>query len=252
MNIDLTDKAAIITGASSGMGAATARLMARAGARVAITGRNRDRLDAVRDEIAAGGGEAVVIPADLAEVAAAGQIVDAAVDGLGAIDYLIHSAGLYGPAPIEDATLESFELQWAVNVRAPFLLTQLALPHTRDGGAIVFISSTVARAGFPGCAAYTATKGAIESMARALAAELAPRIRVNVIAPGFVLTPMVTSQIDANPDMEGWLVDSTPLGFVGQAEDIAGGVAFLCSDASAYTHGTTLVIDGGWSARARG
>jgi NAD(P)-dependent dehydrogenase (short-subunit alcohol dehydrogenase family) len=252
MNIDLTDKAAIITGASSGMGAATARLMARAGARVAITGRDRERLDAVRDEIAAAGGEAVVIAADLAEVAAAGQIVDAAVEGLGAIDYLVHSAGHYGPAPIEDATLESFELQWAVNVRAPYLLTQLALPHMRDGGAIVFISSTVARAGFPGCAAYTATKGAIESMARALAAELAPHIRVNVIAPGFVLTPMVTSQIDANPDMEGWLVDSTPLGFVGQAEDIAGGVAFLCSNSSAYTHGTTLVIDGGWSARARG
>jgi NAD(P)-dependent dehydrogenase (short-subunit alcohol dehydrogenase family) len=252
MNIDLTDKAAIITGASSGMGAATARLMARAGARVAITGRDRERLDAVRDEIAAAGGEAVVIPADLADVASAKQIIDATVERFGAIDHLVHSAGLYGPAPIEDATLESFELQWAVNVRAPYLLTQLALPRMRDGGAIVFISSTVARAGFPGCAAYTATKGAIESMARALAAELAPRIRVNVIAPGFVLTPMVTSQIDANPDMEGWLVDSTPLGFVGQADDIAGGVAFLCSSASAYTHGSTLVIDGGWSARARG
>jgi NAD(P)-dependent dehydrogenase (short-subunit alcohol dehydrogenase family) len=252
MRIDLTDKTAIVTGASSGMGAASAILMASAGARVALVGRDATRLQAVHAQITEDGGEALIVQAELESLDAPAAIVDATVAEFGPIDSLVHSAGLYEPAPIDEATLESYERQFAVNVRAPYLLTQAALRQMRDGGSIVFLSSTVAHVGFPACAAYSATKGAVEAMARSLAAELTPRIRVNIVAPGFVLTPMVTSQIDANPDMEPWLVSNTPVGFVGRAEHIANSVAFLCSDAAVYAQGSTITVDGGWSARARG
>jgi NAD(P)-dependent dehydrogenase (short-subunit alcohol dehydrogenase family) len=250
MQVALTDTTAIVTGASSGIGAATARVMAGAGARVAIVGRDATRLEAVRAEIAAAGGEALAIVADLADGAASAEVVERAVGAFGSLDALVHSAGLFEAAPFADAPVDSLDRQWAVNVRAPYLLTQAALPHLRDGGAIVFIASSVVRAGFAGTAAYTATKGAIDALARSLAAELAPRVRVNTIAPGFVRTPMVTAQFDADPTMESGLIEKTPVGFVGRPDDIARGVAFFCSPASAYTHGATLVIDGGWTAQA--
>lgn len=253
MQIDLSGKNVIVTGASSGMGAAAATLLAGAGANVALVGRDEARLNAVRDQAdAAGSGTALAIVADLEQVEPTYQAIDAAIEAFGAIDALILAAGVYESAPVTEETLESFERQMAINVRSPYLMAQRVVPHLRDNGSIIFFSSTVAHAGFPGCAAYTATKGAIEAMARSFAAELAPRVRVNVIAPGFVLTPMVTNQIDAAPAMESWLVDNTPTGFVGSAEDIAGTVAFLISDAANYMHGAIVTLDGGWSTRARG
>jgi NAD(P)-dependent dehydrogenase (short-subunit alcohol dehydrogenase family) len=250
MRVDLQGHGAVVTGASSGIGAATARVLARAGARVALVGRDEDRLAAVREEIVAAGGAATVLPADLSRQEDAEALADRARDELGTIHAVVHNAGVYEPAAIGDTTLESFDRQWAIHVRSPFVVTQRLLPHLPDGAAIVFVSSTVATTGFPGCAAYTATKGAVEAMARALAAELAPRIRVNTIAPGFVLSPMVTTQIDANPDMEGFLVGKTPVGFVGEPDDIAHSIAFACSPLSRYMLGAKLVVDGGWTAHA--
>ena len=249
MHVQLTDKVAIVTGASSGIGAETARVLAGAGARVALVGRDVERLQAVRDEIAASGGEALVVVADLADGAAAQQIVAATVAEYGALDALVHSAGLFEAGPLAETPVDSLDRQWVVNVRAPYLLTQAALPHLRDGSAVVFVASSVVRSGFPALGAYTATKGAVDALARSLAAELAPRVRVNTIAPGFVRTPMVTVQFDADPAMEPGLVEKTPVGFVGRPRDIAHGITYLCSDASAYTHGATLVIDGGWTAQ---
>lgn len=249
MQIQLTGKVAVVTGASSGIGAESARVLAGAGARVALVGRDAERLDAVRAEIAQAGGTALAVVADLADDAAPQAVVDRAVAEWGAIDALVHSAGLFEAGPLAETPVGSLDRQWLVNVRAPYLLTQAALPHLRDGAAIVFVASSVVRTGFPALAAYTATKGAVDAMARSLAAELAPRVRVNTIAPGFVRTPMVTVQFDANPAMEAGLVEKTPVGFVGRPRDIAHGVAYLCSEASAYTHGSTLVIDGGWTAQ---
>jgi NAD(P)-dependent dehydrogenase (short-subunit alcohol dehydrogenase family) len=128
-------------------------------------------------------------------------------------------------------------------------MTQAARPHMQPGSTVLFISSTTAHAGFAACGAYSASKGAVEAMTRSLAAELAPDIRVNVIAPGFVATPMVTQQFDANPDMEGGLITKTPVGFVGVAEDIANAALFLSSDLSRYMTGSTVVVDGGWTAQ---
>jgi NAD(P)-dependent dehydrogenase (short-subunit alcohol dehydrogenase family) len=249
MQIQLTGKVAVVTGASSGIGAESARLLAAAGARVALVGRDAERLEAVRAEIAQAGGTALAVVADLADGAAPQQVVDRTVAEWGGIDALVHSAGLFEAGPLAEAPVESLDRQWTVNVRAPYLLTQAALPQLRDAAAVVFVASSVVRSGFPALAAYTATKGAVDAMARSLAAELAPRVRVNTIAPGFVRTPMVTVQFDANPAMEAGLVEQTPVGFVGRPQDIGHAVVYLCSEASAYTHGSTLVIDGGWTAQ---
>ncbi len=249
MRIDLTDTVAIVTGASSGIGEATARTMAAAGARVALVGRDVARLEGVRTRIAADGGEALALALDLGDGDAAAEAATRTVDAFGGIDAIVHNAGLFEAGPLADAPVASLDRQWAVNVRAPYVLTRAALPHLRERSSLVFISSSVVRAGFPGLAAYTATKGAVDAMARSLAAELAPRTRVNTIAPGFVGTPMVTAQYAADPAMEPGPISRTPVGFVGRPEDIAHGVAFLCSSASAYTHGSTLVIDGGWTAQ---
>jgi NAD(P)-dependent dehydrogenase (short-subunit alcohol dehydrogenase family) len=247
MRADLTGTTALITGASSGIGAATARVMTGAGARVAIAGRDGGRLEALAASLP---GEAVTLQVDLLDAGEAAALAGRAAEALGTLDAVVHSAGIYEPEPLDAAALETFERQWAVNVRAPWLITRAALPHMADGGAIVFVSSTVARAGFAGCSAYTATKGAVAGMARALAVELAPRIRVNTLEPGFVATPMVTSQYAANGDLEPYLVSKTPVGFVGAAEDIAHGIAFACSSLSRYMTGSTLTVDGGWTAAA--
>jgi len=248
MRADLTDRVAIVTGASSGIGAATARTMGRAGAIVVLVGRHAERLAAVADDVRQAGGRATAIAADLEQGADAVRVVAETVAAHGHIDLIVHSAGAFEPGPLAETTVESLDRQWAVNVRSPFLLTQAAVPSMPDGGAIVFISSTVAETGFGGYAAYSASKGAVQGMARSLAAELAPRLRVNVVAPGFTRTPMVTDQFPAAPEMEGWLVEQTPVGFLGDPEDIAHSVVFVASDLGRYVHGATLVVDGGWTA----
>lgn len=249
MDLGLLDRVAIVTGASSGIGMETASQLASAGAQVVLVGRDTDRLEDVTRRLRADGAEATAIRADLEEADAAEEVAAAAVERFGRIDLLVHSAGIFEPAPLRETPDASFERQWRVNVRAPFQLSKLAVPHMPSGSAIVFISSTVAHTGFAACAAYSATKGAVEAMARALSAELAPGIRVNAIAPGFVRTPMVTRQLEGNPDMEGGLLEKTPVGFIGRPEDIGRLVAFVCSPLSAYTHGSTLVVDGGWTAK---
>ena len=246
----LGGKTIVITGASSGMGAATARAVAVAGASAVLVGRDAVRLDATAQAIAAAGGRSHVVVADLADYAAGAKIVAAAVAAFGSIDGLVNNASLFEPGPLETASLESLERQWRVNVAAPMALTQAALPHLLAGSAVVFVSSTVARAGFAGYCEYTATKGAAEAMARALAIELAPRgIRVNTVAPGFVRTPMIQPALDANPELEEFLKGKTPIGRLGEAEDIAAAVAFLLSPLSAYIVGATIVADGGWVAQ---
>ena len=250
MDLELTDRVVIVTGASSGIGEATALLLARSGARVVAVGRDPARLHSVVEQIVRDGGTAHPVTADLIDADAASAVAREAAERHGRIDGIVHTAGVYEPLPFADTPLDCLDRQWAIHVRAPFVMTQTALEHLSEGASVVFISSTVARSGFGGCAAYTATKGAVESMARSLAIELAPSVRVNVLAPGFVLTPMVTSQIDANPPLEGELVKRTPVGFVGQADDIARAIAFLCSPQSRYVSGSALVVDGGWTAQA--
>jgi NAD(P)-dependent dehydrogenase (short-subunit alcohol dehydrogenase family) len=160
------------------------------------------------------------------------------------------TASLFDPRPLEATTLESMDTQWRTNVAAPLITVREAVPLMPDGGSIVLIGSTVASVGFPGCSAYTATKGAIASLSRALAIELAPKnIRVNLVVPGYVRTPMLQPHLDANEGYEDWILGRTPSGRIGGPDDLAPSILFLLSDMSTYVDGASLVVDGGWTAQ---
>jgi glucose 1-dehydrogenase len=240
----LDGKAAIVTGASSGIGLAIAVAMADAGARLVLCGRDEERLAACGERV----GEHRLVAVDVNADDAPERIVGAAVDAFGGIDVLVHSAGIFEPMPFTETTAESFDRQWHTNVRAPFLLTQRAAPHLRPGGSVIFISSIAGHVAFPNSAAYCASKGAVELMAKALATEFSPGIRVNVIAPGNIKTPM-NEALRAQPGYEDATGELTPAGRHGEPEEIAAAVVFVASDAASFVHGASFLVDGGWTAR---
>jgi NAD(P)-dependent dehydrogenase (short-subunit alcohol dehydrogenase family) len=246
MSAVLAGKVAVVTGASSGIGRAIASAMAGAGADVVLVGRDRGRLDDCCRPL---GASAVSVAVDLTDDAAPRQVVDTALERFGSLDVVVHSAGIFEPRPFLESSLESFDRQMNLNVRAPFALTQAAVPHLRGGGVVIFISSIAGHAAFPNSAAYCATKGAVELMTRALAVELAPEgIRVNALAPGNIRTPM-NERLLESAEYEASMVERTPFGRVGVVEDIAPVAVFMASDAARYVHGTSLLVDGGWAAQ---
>jgi NAD(P)-dependent dehydrogenase (short-subunit alcohol dehydrogenase family) len=241
----LDGKVAIVTGASSGIGSAVAEAMSAAGAEVVLVGRDAERLRGCADRCA----EAHVVEVDLVADAAPARVVSEALSAFGAIDSIFHSAGIFWPNPLAEAPLEEFDMQWRVNVRAPYALTQAALPHLGRDSSVTFVSSIAGQVAFPNSAAYCATKGAIEQLAKALAVELSPRgVRVNAIAPGNIRTPM-NEELLKSKDYEQMYLDGTPYGRVGVVDDIAPLAVFLASDAARYIHGESIRVDGGWAAR---
>lgn len=245
----LDGKTAVVTGASSGIGTAIAGAMAEAGARVLLVGRDEGRLASCTSAITDGGGVAAPCAVDITADGAAEKVVAAALEAFGSLDVLVHSAGIFEPQAFADTSLESFDRQMSLNVRAPFALTQAALPHLLDGGVVLFISSIAGHSAFPNSAAYCATKGAVELMTRALAVELAPQnVRVNALAPGNIRTAM-NEDLLASPEYEASMVERTPFGRVGVVEDIAPVAVFMASEAARYVHGVSLLVDGGWAAQ---
>lgn len=244
----LEGKVALVTGASSGMGEEITKAMAAAGARVVAVGRNQERLERV---VAAAAGDVFAIARDLTEDGAPQAVVDEAVGQMGKLDILANVAGIMELGPLAGTPVESLDRQYRTNVRAPFELTQAALPHLlQSGGAIIFISSMAALAAFPESAAYTATKGAIDAVARQLAVELAPQgVRVNAIAPGEIDTPMNTEFYAEHPEFVEEMEEFTPAGRLGRATDIAPAAVFLASDMASFVYGVSLPVDGGIVAR---
>jgi NAD(P)-dependent dehydrogenase (short-subunit alcohol dehydrogenase family) len=241
----LAGKVAVVTGASSGIGAAIARALSAAGARVVTTGRDEERLHAGAESL----GEHHIVVADLLDGDAPRRIVAETIEAFGALNVLVHSAGIFLPKPFGAAPLEEFDLQFRVNVRAPYALTQAALPWLQPDGVAVFVSSIAGHVGFPNSTAYCGTKGAIELMTKSLALELAPLgVRVNAVAPGNVHTPM-NERLFESEEYERAMLERTPSGRVGVVEDIAPVVVFLASDAARYIHGESILVDGGWAAQ---
>ncbi|MGH2939598.1 MAG: SDR family NAD(P)-dependent oxidoreductase [Solirubrobacterales bacterium] len=252
-NARLDGRTAIVTGSTSGIGAATGRALAAAGSHVLISGRDAARGEEVVESIRAAGARADFLAADLGgsyeEIRA---FVDAATSILGgSVDILVNNAGIYpatASAELSDADLDAM---LAVNVRAPHVLVASIAPAMaeRGSGAVVNIGSWMAQVGSPFAAMYTATKAADEQLARSWAAEFGPRgVRVNSVAPGVTLTPG-NEQHRAVIDQ---MTAGTPAGEVVLPEDIAAGVLFLASDAARMVHGTTLYIDGGITATRMG
>jgi NAD(P)-dependent dehydrogenase (short-subunit alcohol dehydrogenase family) len=245
---DLSSKVALITGGSSGIGAEIARAMGAAGAEMVLVGRDRTRLDAVVSELRQAGAKAYGLVHDLTDDGAAETVVAETVVAAGEIDIVVHAAGLLETGPFRELGVGSMDRQYRTNVWAPYALTVATLPHLRENGAIVFISSVAAVRGFPEGAAYCASKGAVDALVRALAGELGPEgIRVNAIAPGEIDTPMNAPLYATDPDYLPTVIERTPARRVGTARDVAACALFLASDAASYIHGETLVVDGGFS-----
>jgi glucose 1-dehydrogenase len=250
LDLNLSGKSAIVTGASSGIGRAVAEALAEAGANLMLVGRNRERLAATVAAVEARGVEAGVVEAELTDTDAPQQIIEATVKRFGGVNILVNCAGIFEPMPFETQPLDSFDRQMATNVRAPFALTQAALPYLKPAGAVVNISSIAGYKGFPQSAAYCASKGAVELMTRALGSELGPMgVRVNCIAPGNIRTPMNQHQFEASREYEQSLEERTPLGRIGETEDIAAAVVYLCSPAAKFVNGASWLVDGGWAAQ---
>ena len=251
--IELTGKRAFVTGGARGIGRATAVLLARAGARVAIGYRTR-REDAEETIRAVGGGKegegkgAVAIQADLGDPIAAQRAVEAAARALGGLDLLIVNHGIWPPEDVPVAELP--DARWRDTVRANldgvFYVCRAAIPLFPEGAKIVLVSSTAGQRGEAFHADYAATKGAVISFTKSLAVELAPRINVNCVAPGWVDTEMAQQPYQRDAGAGRREVERTiPLGRVASAEEVAGPIVFLCSDLARHVTGEILNVNGG-------
>lgn len=244
----LQGKTALITGGNSGMGLATALAFAEEGARVAIAGRDPETLAAAREKLPAG---SLAITADVSELADLDKVVAEVKREFGGLDVLFANAGVARFGPTTEVTEADFDQQLDINVKGAFFTLQKALPILRDGGSVIFNASIVAHKGMPGTAVYTASKGAIVSMTRSLAAELASRrVRVNTISPGPIETPiygrlgMPPAALDEFAKSIG---SKVPLGRFGGGDEIARTAVYLASDDSSFVTGAELVVDGGLS-----
>ncbi|MBS0232352.1 MAG: SDR family oxidoreductase [Proteobacteria bacterium] len=243
---DLSGKTALVTGASRGIGRASALALAAAGAQVLVHyGSSPAQADETVAAIRADGGRAEAVTADMEASDGPFALAKQVRQIVGArLDILVANAGISNSATIADTKVEDFDRLFAVNVRAPFFLVQQLLPILGDGSSVIFVSSLVAHAAVGTLSAYAATKGAIDTLVKHFAAELGPRgIRVNAVAPGVVDTDM--SSFTKTEQGRAAVMGLQALKRVAKAEDIAGAVTFLASEGARWVSGDTLRVDGG-------
>ena len=241
---NLSGKVALVTGSSKGIGAGIAKRLAADGASVIVNyTRSAEDAEVVVQAIAAAGGKAFAVKADIGKPEQIQPLVDAAVKHFGRLDILVNNAGIYQVDSLESLSAQSIDEHFNINVRGLLLVTQAAARVLPAGGVIVNISSGVAKSPLPMVHVYCATKGAVDTLTRTLGAELGPRqIRVVGIAPGFVATE---GNAESAKDMTDYLVGKTPLGRVGQPSDIAAAVSYAVSEDAAWVTGTTIDVAGG-------
>ncbi|GAB3761929.1 7-alpha-hydroxysteroid dehydrogenase [Nocardioides ginsengisegetis] len=245
----LTDHVAVVTGAGRGIGAATAVAFAQAGADVVLSARTAHQLDAVADQVRAAGRRALVVPADLSDTDAVAGLAQAAYDEFGRLDTVVNNVGGTIPNAFLDTDVAYLEEAFHFNVSTAHALSLAAVPLMLKGGdegqkSIVNISSMMGRASGRGYLAYGTAKAALAHWARLAATDLAPRIRVNGIFVGSVMTSALEF-VAGVPEMMEQMETKTPLGRVGEAEDIAAAALYLCSRAGQYVTGKMLEVDGG-------
>lgn len=244
----LAGKVAVVTGGSSGIGKATARLFAQQGANVAITGRRQEALDAAVAEIGPG---VVGIRGDTSDTTHHTRLACEIWRRFGGLDIFVANAGVINLSPSDKVTVEDYDHQFSVNARGVFFGVQAILPLMRTGGSIILISSIAARKTLKDHAVYAGTKAAIGAFARTWALELKARhIRVNVLSPGPTETPILQKlgiAEDAHPGFLQAIGSMIPLGRLGMPDDLASAVLFLAGDASSYVTGIELNVDGGMS-----
>jgi NAD(P)-dependent dehydrogenase (short-subunit alcohol dehydrogenase family) len=250
MEKELEGKVAIITGATSGIGHATALRFAEAGARVALVGRNAQALSVVAGEIQVAGSEALVIRADVTVQPIARRIVAQTIEKFGALDVLVNAAGHLVSGTIEDTTLATWDAMINVNLRAVFNLMQQVVPHLVERqGNIVNVSSVTGLRAFPGVLAYCVSKAGLDQLTRCAALELAPKgVRVNAVNPGVVVTEIHRRGGMSQKEYKAFLERSKqthPLGRVGQAYEVAELILYLASERASWITGATYSIDGG-------
>lgn len=245
----LDGRVAIVTGASSGLGAAVAEALAALGARVAVVARRKDKLTELAERI---GG--LALACDLGEPDRVGEVVPAVADGLGRPEILVNAAGaMFTEERAENEPPDAIRRTFELNLMAPFLLAQGVFPHMRElgRGSVVNISSISGRVGISGIpqASYAASKAGLSGLTSELAVQWAKHaIRVNTVAPGFFRSE-ITAPLYDNERSGEYLRRNTPLRKEGTAQDIVGAVVWLAGDAAAYVTGQTIVVDGGWTAR---
>jgi len=243
----LKDKVAIVTGASKGIGAGIARRLAADGAKVVVNyASSRSGADKVVAAIEAAGGTAVAMGADVSDEAQVASLVEAAIDRFGCLDIVVNNAGIYQLAALEDTTEALYRAQFDINVLGPLLVIRAAAPHMGKGGSIINISSNVTRVLPSGSAVYTGTKAAIDAITGVLSRELGPRgIRVNAVNPGLIETEGTHTAGAIGSEFQSWYESLTPLGRIGQVQDIAPIVSYLASDDAAWVTGEIILGSGG-------
>ncbi|GGX28031.1 SDR family NAD(P)-dependent oxidoreductase [Aquimarina muelleri] len=244
----LQNKVAIITGANSGIGLATAKLYLQEGAKVVLSGRRQEALDEIAATL---DGDFITVKADVSIAADNKRLIEEATNKYGKIDILFLNAGIAPPTPTNEITEEHYDTLFNTNVKGPILATKEAIPHINDGGTILFTNSIVHQKGFDGLGVYSATKGALRAYQRVLTSELKSRgIRVNSIAPGPIDTPIYGKMglpQDVVEEMGKGFAQQVPLGRFGTAEEIAKSALFLASEDASYINGVELEVDGGLS-----
>jgi len=249
-SLPLEGRVALVTGSSSGIGAAIARHLAARGARVAVTSRSADRAQAVAEEIIAVGGSATAYVADLTVAERCGELVEAVAADHGRLDILVNNAGIGMVRASVAITLEEWNQAIAVDLTAPFLCAQAAgrrMLETGCGGVIINIGSVFGRLGMPERTAYCAAKHGLGGVTRALAAEWAPYgVRVLQVDPAFVRTDFILESMARGGFQPDDVERRTPLGRMADPAEVATTVAFLASDDAAYLTGSSVAVDGGW------